>query len=125
VVAIFLNRLLAGQIPTINGPGLQTRDYVHVSDVVRANLAVVGKKGFHIYNVGTGIETSVVDLYREIARAVGSSAEAQHGPAKPGEQQRSVIDASLLRSEMGLPDPLPLQQGIERTADWFRERAAA
>lgn len=125
VVAIFLNRLLAGQVPTINGPGLQTRDYVHVSDVVRANLAVVGKPGFHIYNVGTGIETSVVDLYQEIARAVGSPAQAQHGPAKPGEQQRSVIDASLLRGEMGLPDPLPLQQGIQRTADWFRERAAA
>lgn len=125
VVAIFLNRLLAGQTPTINGPGLQTRDYVHVSDVVRANLAVVGKQGFHIYNVGTGIETSVVDLYQEIARAVGSPAQAQHGPAKPGEQQRSVIDASLLRGEMGLPDPLPLQQGIQRTADWFRERAAA
>jgi len=125
VVAIFLNRLLAGQTPTINGPGLQTRDYVHVSDVVRANLAVVGKKGFHIYNVGTGVETSVVDLYKEIARAVGSPAEAQHGPAKPGEQQRSVIQASLLRGEMGLPDPLPLQQGIQRTADWFRERAAA
>ena len=125
VVAIFLNRLLAGQTPTINGPGLQTRDYVHVSDVVRANLAVVGKQGFHIYNVGTGIETSVVDLYKEIARAVGSPAEAQHGPAKPGEQQRSVIDASLLRGELGLPDPLPLEQGIQRTADWFRERAAA
>lgn len=125
VVAIFLNRLLAGQTPTINGPGLQTRDYVHVSDVVRANLAVVGKQGFHIYNVGTGIETSVVDLYKEIARAVGSPAEAQHGPAKPGEQQRSVIDASLLRGELGLPDPLPLEQGIRRTAGWFRERAAA
>jgi UDP-glucose 4-epimerase len=125
VVAIFLNRLLAGHTPTINGPGLQTRDYVHVSDVVRANLAVVGKPGFNIYNVGTGVETSVVDLYKEIARAVGSPAEAQHGPAKAGEQQRSVIDASRLRGDLGLPDPLPLQQGIQRTADWFRERAAA
>jgi UDP-glucose 4-epimerase len=112
-------------VPTINGPGLQTRDYVHVSDVVRANLAVVGKPGFNIYNVGTGVETSVVDLYKEIARAVGNPAEAQHGAAKPGEQQRSVIDASRLRGDLGLPDPLPLQQGIQRTADWFRERAAA
>lgn len=125
VVAIFLNRLLAGQTPTINGPGLQTRDYVHVSDVVRANLAVVGKTGFNIYNVGTGVETSVVDLYQSIARAVGSPGEAQHGPAKPGEQQRSVINASRLRGDLGLPDPLPLEQGIQRTADWFRERAAA
>jgi UDP-glucose 4-epimerase len=125
VVAIFLNRLLAGQAPTINGEGLQTRDYVHVSDVVRANLAVAGLPGFHVYNVGTGVETSVVDLYKEIARAVGSGLEARHGPAKPGEQQRSVIDAGRLRRELGLPEPLPLREGLQRTADWFRERAAA
>jgi UDP-glucose 4-epimerase len=124
VVAIFLNRLLAGQVPTINGPGLQTRDYVHVSDVVRANVAAAGRPGFHIYNVGTGIETSVVDLYKEIARAVGIDAQATHGPAKPGEQQRSVVDASLGRRELGLPEPLPLRDGIARTTAWFRERAA-
>lgn len=125
VVAIFLSRLLAGQAPTINGPGLQTRDYVHVSDVVRANLLAVGKPGFHIYNVGTGVETSVVDLYRELARAVGSDLQARHGPAKPGEQQRSVVDARLIKSQLGWPDPLPLRTGIERTAAWFRERAQA
>jgi len=119
VVAIFLNRLLAGQAPTINGDGLQTRDYLHVSDVVRANLLAVGKPGFRTYNVGTGIETSVVDLYRELASAVGTPLEAVHGPAKPGEQQRSVIDARLIRSELGWPDPLPLRDGIARTAAWF------
>ncbi|HEX3128523.1 MAG TPA: NAD-dependent epimerase/dehydratase family protein [Thermoanaerobaculia bacterium] len=126
VVAIFLSRLLAGQAPTINGEGLQTRDYVHVSDVVKANLlaaGTAGKPGFHIYNVGTGVETSVVALYRELARAVGTNLEAKHGPAKPGEQQRSVVDARLIKSELGWPEPLPLRQGLERTAAWFRERA--
>jgi UDP-glucose 4-epimerase len=118
-VAIFLNRLLAGQAPTINGDGLQTRDYLHVSDVVRANLLAVGKPGFRTYNVGTGIETSVVDLYRELASAVGTSLKAVHGPAKPGEQQRSVIDARLIHSELGWPDPLPLRDGIARTTAWF------
>lgn len=121
VVAIFLNRLLAGQAPTINGDGLQTRDYVHVSDVVKANLAALGRPGFHIYNVGTGIETTVVDLYKEIARALGSGLQAAHGPAKPGEQKRSVIDAGLLRRELGVPAPIPLSEGLKRTADWFRE----
>src|SRR6185369_5402448 len=101
VVAIFLNRLLAGEAPTINGEGLQTRDYVHVSDVVRANLAAAGRPGYHIYNVGTGVETSVVDLYKEIARSLGSDLQARHGPAKPGEQKRSVVDASLGRRELG------------------------
>jgi UDP-glucose 4-epimerase len=124
VVAIFLNRLLAGQTPTINGPGLQTRDYVHVSDVVRANVAAAGRPGFHIYNVGTGVETSVVDLYNEIARALGTDLKAQHGPAKPGEQQRSVVDGALGRRELGLPQPISLDQGLARTAAWFRERAA-
>jgi UDP-glucose 4-epimerase len=123
VVAIFLNRLLAGQVPTINGEGLQTRDYVHVSDVVRATVAAAGRPGFHIYNVGTGVETSVVDLYREIARALGTDLQAQHGPAKPGEQQRSVVDGALGRRELGLPPPIPLEQGLARTAAWFRQRA--
>jgi len=122
VVAIFLSRLLAGEAPTINGDGRQTRDYVHVSDVVAANLALLGRPGFHVYNVGTGIETSVVELYREIARAAGSGLAARHGPAKPGEQQRSSVDASRLRRDFGCPEPLPLAEGLARTAAWFRAR---
>jgi UDP-glucose 4-epimerase len=123
VVAIFLNRLLAGEAPTINGEGLQTRDYVHVSDVVRANVAAAGRPGYHIYNVGTGVETSVVDLYKEIARSLGSDLQARHGPAKQGEQQRSVVDGGLGRRELGLPRSIPLSEGLARTAAWFRERA--
>lgn len=125
VVAIFLERLLAGRAPVINGSGLQTRDYVHVSDVVRANLAAAGRPGFHVYNVGTGIETSVRDLYRELARAAGSDLAPRHGPAKPGEQQRSVIDATRVRGDLGLPPPLPLAAGLARTAAWFRQEYAA
>jgi UDP-glucose 4-epimerase len=125
VVAIFLNRLLAGRAPTINGDGLQTRDYIHVSDVVQANLAVAGRTGFQIYNVGTGVETSVVDLYQELARAVGSDLVAAHGPPKAGEQHRSSVDASRIRHELELPEPLPLDQGFRRTAEWFRQRSPA
>lgn len=124
VVAIFLDRLLAGQAPTINGDGLQTRDYVHVSDVVRANLAVAGLPGFRIYNVGTGIETTVVQLYDGLARALDTGLRAGHGLAKPGEQRRSVIDSGLLRRELELPGPLSLSEGLARTAEWFRERFA-
>ena len=125
VVAIFLRHLLAGEAPTINGDGLQTRDYVHVSDVVRASLAVVGKPGFNIYNVGTGVETTVLELYEELARAVRSPLRALHGPAKPGEQRRSVVDASRLRHDLGMPAPLSLAEGLARTASWFREEIAA
>lgn len=123
VVAIFHDRLLAGRVPTINGDGLQTRDYVHVSDVVKANVAATGLPGFHTYNVGTGVETNVVELYREIARALGSGDEAPHGPGKPGEQMRSVIDAGLLRRELNVPPPLSLADGLKRTAAWFRARS--
>jgi UDP-glucose 4-epimerase len=122
VVAIFLERLLAGRPATINGDGLQTRDYLHVSDVVAANLAALGRPGFHIYNVGTGLETSVVELYRELARAVGSGQPAEHGPGKPGEQQRSSVDARGIRRDWGVAEPLPLPDGLLRTAAWFRAR---
>lgn len=123
VVAIFLEKLLSGGTPTINGTGRQTRDYVHVSDIVRANLAAAGRPGFFTYNVGTGQETDVVELYRRIAAALGLDREAQHGPGKPGEQLRSVIDGSRARAELGLPEPLGLKQGLARTADWFKARS--
>jgi len=125
VVAIFLQRLLSGQPAVINGDGLQTRDYVHVSDVVAANLAALGRAGFHTYNVGTGVETSVVELYRLLSRAAGREGEPRHGPAKPGEQRRSAIDPRRAQRELGLTSPLPLDRGLERTAAWFRRRSAA
>ena len=125
VVAIFLNRLLAGQAPTINGDGLQTRDYVHVSDVVRANLAAVGRPGFHIYNVGTGVETYVVHLYEEIARAAGQPPE---GPARRGQARRAAAlgdRRGALPPRARRPRAAPLSEGLARTAAWFREKAAA
>ncbi len=123
VVAIFLGKLLAGEVSTIHGDGLQTRDYVHVSDVVEANLAAIGRSGFHAYNVGTGVENSVVDVYETLRGCVGSELSAQHGPAKPGEQRRSVIDPRLSRLDLGLGEPMSLSEGLGRTARWFRERA--
>ncbi|HEX6202854.1 MAG TPA: NAD-dependent epimerase/dehydratase family protein, partial [Thermoanaerobaculia bacterium] len=128
VVAIFLDRLLAGQPTTIHGDGLQTRDYVHVSDVVRANLAAAALpagSGFRVYNVGTGVEATVVELQRRLAEALGVESPPVHGPAKPGEQRRSSVDPARGRRELGLPEPLPLAEGLARTAAWFRARAEA
>lgn len=123
VVAIFSKLLVEGRPVTIHGDGLQTRDYIHVSDVVQANLAAAGRAGFHIYNVGTGVETSVVELYRQLAEAAGSELEPRHGPAQPGEQRRSSVDASRARDELGLPPPLALAEGLSRTLDWFARTA--
>ncbi len=122
VVAIFLDRLLSGDVPRINGDGLQTRDYVHVSDVVKANLAAVGRKGFLTYNVGTGVESSVVELYRELNRALGLDVTPDHGPPAAGEQRRSSIDPSRLHAELDVDAPLVLADGFKRTAAWFAER---
>jgi UDP-glucose 4-epimerase len=119
VVAIFSNLLVEGRPVTIHGDGLQCRDYIHVSDVVEANLAAVGRSGLHVYNVGTGIETSVVELYRLLAEAADSDLEPRHGPPQPGEQRRSSVDPSRGRAELGLSAPLPLAEGAARTLAWF------
>lgn len=124
VVAIFLERLLSGRPCTINGDGLQTRDYVFVGDVVAANTAAIGLEGFRTYNVGTGIETDVVTLFQYLAAAVGVTAAPVHGPAKPGEQRRSVISAEKLRREVGVAVGTPLAAGLRITADWFASRAS-
>lgn len=125
VIAIFLHKLLAEETPTINGDGLQTRDYVHVSDVVAANLAALGREGFRTYNVGTGRETSVVELYDHLTAALGVDRPVQHGPGKPGEQRRSVIDPSKIQAELDLGSPRELAAGLGDTARWFRARNEA
>jgi len=121
VVAIFLQRLLNGQDVTINGDGLQTRDYIFIGDVVRANRAALGRPGYHIYNVGTGIETSVKELFVELEAILQVGTPARFGPAKAGEQRRSSIDPSRGREELNLPMPVSLADGLRETAAWFRE----
>jgi len=123
VVAIFLDRLLAGRDCTINGDGLQTRDYVNVADVVAANLAVLGRPGFSVFNVGTGVETDVATLYRHLAAAAGIARPATHGPAKSGEQRRSSITSDRLARELGIRPAVPLAEGLRETAAWFAARA--
>jgi UDP-glucose 4-epimerase len=125
VVAIFMRRLLEGEQPVINGDGKQTRDYVYVADVVRANLAALGRTGFHVYNVGTGVETDVNVLFEHIHRAIGRGPAATHGPAQPGEQQSSSISAELLERELGVTVAIPLVRGIAETAEWFQARHEA
>jgi UDP-glucose 4-epimerase len=123
VVAIFLDRLLSGREATINGDGLQTRDYVFVADIVAADIAVLGRDGFAVFNVGTGRESTVVELYDRLAAAVGVARPAVHGPAKAGEQRRSVITSDLIAGELGVRPQVSLEDGLARTATWFAARA--
>jgi UDP-glucose 4-epimerase len=119
VVAIFATHLIDGDPPVINGDGTQTRDYVHVDDVVRANLAAVdGAPG--VYNIGTGVETDVNTLYRMLAAACGGRAAAEHGPAKPGEQRRSCLDPAFTRKHLGWEATIAFEDGLRSTLDFFR-----
>jgi UDP-glucose 4-epimerase len=114
VVAIFLGALAEGRAPRIFGDGLQTRDYVYAGDVARATLAAAGQEG-GVFNVGTGSETSVVDLYEACRRVAGSSLEAEPAPARLGELQRSVLDVSRAERELGWRPEVPLEEGLRLT----------
>lgn len=120
VVAIFARRMFNGEEVTINGTGEQTRDYTFVSDVVAANVAAVERELAGAFNVGTGVETSVNELHERMSEAAGVRSVAKHGPAKTGEQMRSVLDGSRLRAAASLPPPVPLSDGLARTLEWFR-----
>jgi UDP-glucose 4-epimerase len=123
VVAIFCGRLLEGRPCTIYGDGGQTRDYVFVGDVARANL-LAAEKGFDgALNVGTGIETDVNRLYAILAKAAGSSAPATHADARAGEQRRSCIDPAAAGRAIGWRPEVALEDGLARTLAFFREKA--
>ena len=124
VIAIFAGALLDGHPARINGSGEQTRDYVFVEDVVRANMAASEKSLPGPYNVGTGVETSVNELHDQLARAIGTDLKPEHGPHKAGEQMRSVLDASRLWTAAELPPPVKLADGLQRTVGWLRSRQA-
>jgi len=123
VVAIFAGKMLRGEPITVNGDGKQTRDYVFVGDVVQANLAALEREPCGAVNIGTGIETDVNRLAELLLQAAGSKSDVKHGPAKQGEQRRSVIDCGKAAERLGWRPSVPLAEGLRRTVDWFRPRA--
>lgn len=122
VVAIFTERMLRGEQPVINGEGKQTRDYVFVGDVVQANLKALGSDYCGAINIGTGIETDVNTIFRELVRMGGFSTPEQHGAAKPGEQLRSVIDSALAQKVLGWHPQVSLAEGLGQTIEFFRKK---
>ena len=122
VIAIFCRRMLDRKTAFINGDGLTTRDYVYISDVVRANLAAIQLDGFHIFNIGTGIETDVLTIYDALNRLTGAAAPRNHKPAPPGEQRRSCIDSGLAKRVMEWKPEVSFDDGLKRTVDYFKTR---
>jgi UDP-glucose 4-epimerase len=113
VVAIFLGALAEGRAPRIFGDGTQTRDYVYAGDVARATLAAAGQEG--VFNVGTGAETSVLELYDLCRRVAGVEIEPEIAPARLGELERSVLDASKAERELGWTPQVELDEGLRLT----------
>ena len=116
VIALFADRMLRGETVTINGTGEQTRDFVFVGDVVAANMTASDHEDLvGAFNVGTGVETSINALHDEMARIIGFRTAPRHGPAKVGEQMRSVLSARRL-----VPKPRALGDGLAETVAYFR-----
>jgi len=120
VVAIFCNKMLAGEQPVINGDGTQTRDYVYVKDVVKANLAALGYPQPEVVNIGTAKETDVNTIFRVIRDAINPEIPEYHGPPKAGEQQRSVVAIEKAARVLNWKPEYSLEEGLAETVEWFK-----
>ena len=125
VVAIFAGKLLAGEPCTIFGDGAQTRDFVYVDDVVDAFARAAQRGSGLLINIGTGVETSVNELYRIMAAGVGTAHPPTHAPARPGELQRSALDPGRAAIHLGWKPWTSLEDGTAAVLRWFRESAGS
>jgi len=122
VVAIFTQQMLAGEQPRINGNGLQTRDYVYAGDVVDAVRAALDPSVEGIFNVGTGIETTVNEIFTRLKELTNTECREIYGPEKKGEQMRSALDAGKLEKETDWAPGVSLSEGLDETVKFFQQQ---
>jgi UDP-glucose 4-epimerase len=120
VVAIFARRLLEGRPCTIFGDGEQTRDFVYVDDVVDAFVRAADRGSGLLCNIGTGVETSVNELHRTMARAAGVDGDPERAPARAGELARSALDPGRAKIHLGWEPWTDLTTGVTEVLAWFR-----
>ena len=127
VVAIFCEGLLGKRDFKINGAGTDTRDYIHVDDVVRANLLALDSSACDHLNVGTGRQADTNTIYRLIAERMGKPLDAEHGLDRPGDLRASALDHAKISRELGWKPRVSLEDGVAATVDWFvaQERSQA
>lgn len=122
VIAIFTEKFLKNRQSIINGDGKNTRDYVYVGDVVSATWLALRKKTKNkLFNIGTGKETNVNQIFNKLKTLTGSKHEAKHGPAKAGEERRSVLNCARAKRELGWRPKVSLDKGLAQTVKWFEE----
>jgi len=122
VIAIFTDKILTGGQPIINGTGEQTRDYLYVKDIVKANMLALEKNVNGIFNVSTGVETSVNELFRKMVELTKVRVKEVHVPAPPGERARSCLSHEKIKKELGWKPEYDIERGIKDTVDWFKNR---
>ncbi len=120
VVAVFCRRLAAGAAPRIHGDGEQTRDYVHAADVAAAIALALAAPASGVWNVSTGVETSVNALYGRLAATLAPGLEAIHDPPRAGDPRRSALSSAGIERDLGWRARTPLAGGLAATAAWFR-----
>jgi UDP-glucose 4-epimerase len=127
VIPRFITSMLAGEAPTIYGDGLQSRDFIFVQNVVDANLAAADhdRAVGHVFNVGAGQATSLLDLVQLINQALGTNIAPRHETPRAGDVRDSCADISLIQSQLGYRPRIDLQEGLSRTIAWFRNQAAS
>lgn len=123
VIAIFLQKWIDGQTAVINGDGEQTRDYVYVGDVARANLLATQQRMRGAFNCCTGIETSLNNLVDRLQQSYGNEAPIRHGDGKPGDLRRNVCSFEKLHNTSGWNPAMGLKEGVQHTAGWFLQRS--
>jgi len=121
VIAIFLEKMFKKQQAVINGDGLQTRDYVYVADVVRANVAALDRADNEIINIGTGVETNVVEIFQHLNELTGAGMAEKHGPGAPGEQRRSVLSIGKAEKILDWAPQVDFRSGLEKTVEFFKD----
>ena len=125
VVAIFTNAMLSGNRPTIFGDGTQTRDFVYVEDVARANVLAAASEESGLVNIATGVETSIEELYRLLASATGFREPPVYAPPRTGDVYRIALDPRRAEEWLGWVADISLAEGLRRTVEWFRGLPAA
>lgn len=122
VIAIFCDKMVAKNQPIINGDGKQTRDFVFVDDVVRANIIAMEENESGVFNIATGIETDISTVFRELKKAFNLKIQEIHGPQKAGEQKRSCLSFKKAKVKLNWQPEYNLNKGLEITKKWFQKK---